>query len=59
MANIVCHYDEYLRFVLVDFDNAIFSPSDEPLNEFFEVDHAPEILEKDHDFKVDIWVSGF
>lgn len=40
--NIIRHYDRYLRFILIDFDYAIFSPSDKPLVEFSEKDHAPK-----------------
>ncbi|CAG8617308.1 7562_t:CDS:2, partial [Dentiscutata heterogama] len=56
--NVICHYDGYQRFILIDFDYADFSPSDEPLEEFSESDHAPEMLNKKHDFKVDIWGIG-
>ncbi|GBC00438.1 hypothetical protein RclHR1_03860003 [Rhizophagus clarus] len=49
--NIIRHYDEYPRFILIDFDYAIFSPADEPLEEFSEIDHA-------HDFNVDMWGVG-
>ncbi|KAF0421095.1 serine/threonine protein kinase [Gigaspora margarita] len=56
--NIIRHYGEYQRFILIDFDYANYSPSDEPLKEFSESDHAPEILTKGHDFKVDIWGIG-
>ncbi|CAG8835495.1 6593_t:CDS:1, partial [Racocetra persica] len=53
--NIIRHYDEYQRFILIDFDYATYSPSDEPLYEFSESNHAPEMLDKGHNFKVDIW----
>ncbi|SRR6266540_2331294 len=56
--NIIRHYDEYLRFILIDFDYATFSPADMPLEEFSESDHAPEMLIKKHNFKVDIWGVG-
>ncbi|CAG8770402.1 16731_t:CDS:1, partial [Racocetra fulgida] len=56
--NIIRRYDEYQKFFLIDFDYANFSPSDEPLKEFSEIDHAPEMLNKKHDFKVDIWGVG-
>ncbi|CAG8601011.1 9892_t:CDS:2 [Cetraspora pellucida] len=56
--NIIHHYDGYQRFILIDFDYADFFPSDEPLEEFSESDHAPEMLNKKHDFKVDIWGIG-
>ncbi|CAG8811809.1 12379_t:CDS:2, partial [Gigaspora margarita] len=56
--NIIRHYDEYQKFFLIDFDYASFSPSDEPLKEFSEIDHAPEMISKKHDFKVDIWGIG-
>ncbi|CAG8443815.1 4822_t:CDS:2 [Cetraspora pellucida] len=56
--NIIRHYDEYQKFILIDFDYANFSPSDEPLEEFSESDHAPEMLTKGHNFKVDIWGVG-
>ncbi|CAG8734309.1 12375_t:CDS:2, partial [Ambispora leptoticha] len=56
--NIIRHYDGYQRFILIDFDYADFSPSDESLYEFSESDHAPELLIKGHNFKVDIWGVG-
>ncbi|CAG8776936.1 1127_t:CDS:1, partial [Ambispora leptoticha] len=56
--NIIRHYDGYQRFILIDFDYANFSPSDEPLKEFSEIDHAPEMLIKKHNFKADIWGVG-
>ncbi|RIB23591.1 hypothetical protein C2G38_2032619 [Gigaspora rosea] len=56
--NIIRHYDEYQRFILIDFDYATYSPSDEPLYEFSESDHAPEMLTEGHNFKVDIWGVG-
>jgi len=56
--NIIRHYDEYLRFILIDFDYATFSPADMPLEEFSESDHAPEMLIKKHNFKVDMWGVG-
>ncbi|CAG8719814.1 10101_t:CDS:2, partial [Racocetra fulgida] len=56
--NIIRHYDGYQRFILIDFDYAGFSPSDGPLEEFSKSDHAPEMLIKKHDFKVDIWGVG-
>ncbi|CAG8719567.1 19192_t:CDS:2, partial [Racocetra fulgida] len=49
--NIIRHYDEYQNFILIDFDYATFSPAVEPLQEFSESDHAPEMLNKKHDFK--------
>ncbi|CAG8794108.1 41424_t:CDS:2 [Gigaspora margarita] len=56
--NIIHYYEEYQRFILIDFDYADFSPSDEPLEEFSESDHAPEMLNKKYNFKVDIWGVG-
>ncbi|CAG8456287.1 10760_t:CDS:2 [Dentiscutata heterogama] len=56
--NIIRHYDGYQRFILIDFDNATFSPADEPLEEFSESGHAPEMLIKKHNYKVDIWGVG-
>ncbi|CAG8771153.1 12654_t:CDS:2 [Racocetra persica] len=53
--NIIHYYEEYQRFILINFDYADFFPSDEPLEEFSESDHASEMLNKKHDFKVDIW----
>ncbi|CAG8458256.1 1212_t:CDS:2 [Dentiscutata heterogama] len=53
--NIIHYYEEYQRFILIDFDYADFSPSDEPLEEFSESDYAPEMLNKKHVFKDDIW----
>ncbi|RIB22225.1 hypothetical protein C2G38_2174527 [Gigaspora rosea] len=50
--NVIHHYDEYQRFILIDFDYATYSPSDEPLYEFSKSDHAPEMLTKEHNFKV-------
>ncbi|CAG8764464.1 28641_t:CDS:2, partial [Dentiscutata erythropus] len=48
------YYDEYQNFILIDFDYANYPPSDKPLKELFESDHAPEMLTKGHNFKVDI-----
>ncbi|CAG8775912.1 9525_t:CDS:2 [Dentiscutata erythropus] len=56
--NIIRYHDEYQKFILIDFDYANYSPSDEPLEEFSETDHAPEMLTKKHDLKVDIWGVG-
>ena len=56
--NIIRYYDEYQRFILIDFDYATFSPATEPLKEFSKSDHAPEMLTRRHNFKVDIWGVG-
>ncbi|RIB19230.1 hypothetical protein C2G38_2036206 [Gigaspora rosea] len=56
--NIIRYHDEYQKFILIDFDYANYSPSNEPLEEFSESDHAPEMLTKGHDLKVDIWGVG-
>ncbi|CAG8477166.1 4143_t:CDS:2 [Dentiscutata heterogama] len=54
--NIIRHYDRYQRFILIDFDYADFSSSNEPLEKFFESDHAPEILNKN--FSTDLCKSN-
>ena len=56
--NIIHHYNRYQYFILIDFDYANFSPADEPLKGLSESDHAPEMLIKKHNFKVDVWGIG-
>ncbi|CAG8836187.1 14304_t:CDS:2, partial [Racocetra persica] len=53
--NIIHYYEEYQRFILINFDYTDFSFSDKPLEEFSESNHAPEMLNKKYDFKVNIW----
>ncbi|RHZ55262.1 hypothetical protein Glove_417g52 [Diversispora epigaea] len=47
------------QYILIDFDFASFSPSNENLQNFNPNNHAPEMLTGSHDLTVDIWGVGY
>ncbi|CAJ0769536.1 9639_t:CDS:2, partial [Entrophospora sp. SA101] len=54
--NVIQYEDQY---ILIDFDFASFSPSNENLQNLNPDNHAPEMLIGVHDVTVDIWGVGY
>ncbi|CAG8672923.1 317_t:CDS:2 [Funneliformis caledonium] len=52
----IIQYDN--QYILIDFDFASFSPSNENLQNLNSANHAPEMLIGEHDVTVDIWGVG-